>query len=303
MTETHTDKGHTSVTHSQESAAWADLWWWLLFLTFHLSSYLTRPKTNDNVYWDIPVIEQMALPHTQPTVGLFIQCLLKCQQSLVCSVVLGSEMPRETQETDIPLRWRNNGVEMNCVTRGGHGDEEKWKTEQRQGRGAGDKKRRLALNWQVKWCVGLREMREEWEERGRLIDREEQDVRGGGAHTEFELIRQQNLSPVRFWAVSSSNVCVCVCVCVTMQVCGGGWGCWCLWREVRGDWWFTEERWWSIHLRKSWQSLWQHEWPVICHPAQRPPLSAGWEIHTPSASRPQASAHVSLNCEAVVRGS
>lgn len=37
---------------------------------------------------------------------------------------------------------------------------------------------------------------------------EEQDGRGGGVLTEFELIRQQNSSPVRFCAVSSSNVCV-----------------------------------------------------------------------------------------------
>lgn len=65
-------------------------------------------------------------------------------------------------------------------------------------------------------------------------------------------------------------------------VCGG---------KVRGDWWFTEERWWVIHLRQSRQSPWQHEWPVICHPAQRPPLriSAGWDVYTPSAFIPLAS--------------
>lgn len=47
-------------------------------------------------------------------------------------------------------------------------------------------------------------------EEKRTADREEQAIRGGGVLTEFELIRQQNSSPVRFCAVSSSNVCVCV---------------------------------------------------------------------------------------------
>lgn len=67
--------------------------------------------------------------------------------------------------------------------------------------------------------------------------REEQDVRGGGVLTEFELIRQQNLSAVRFCAVSSSNVCVCVCNYVSLWggAEGGGGGVGCLWREVRGD--------------------------------------------------------------------
>lgn len=102
--------------------------------------------------------------------------------------------------------------------------------------------------------------------RGNEADREEQAIRGGGVLTEFELIRQQNSSPARFCAVSSSDACVCV----SMRVRGVGLRC--LWWKVRGDWWFTEERWWVIHLRQPRQSPWQHEWPVICHPAQRPPL-------------------------------
>lgn len=96
-----------------------------------------------------------------------------------------------------------------------------------------------------------------------------------------------------------------ICVCNYVSQWGWKLGVGCLWWEVRGDWWFTEERWWVIHLHKAQQSLWQHEWPVICHPAQRPPLrsSAGWDIYSPSASLPEASAYISLNCEAVVRQS
>lgn len=41
--------------------------------------------------------------------------------------------------------------------------------------------------------------------RGNEADREEQAIRGGGVLTEFELIRQQNSSPARFCAVSSSD--------------------------------------------------------------------------------------------------
>lgn len=96
-------------------------------------------------------------------------------------------------------------------------------------------------------------------------------------------------------------------ICVCNYVSHWGWklGVGCLWWEARGDWWFTEERWWVIHLHKARQSLWQHEWPVICHPAQRPPLrsAVGWDIYSPSASHPEASAYISLNCEAAVRQS
>lgn len=57
---------------------------------------------------------------------------------------------------------------------------------------------------------GRREGEESVARGKRKADRhtEEQDGRGGGVLTEFELIRQQNSSPVRFCAVSSSNVCV-----------------------------------------------------------------------------------------------
>lgn len=54
----------------------------------------------------------------------------------------------------------------------------------------------------------------EKEERGaggkRKADRqrEEQDIRGGGVLSEFELIRQHYSSPVRFCVISLSNVCV-----------------------------------------------------------------------------------------------
>lgn len=65
----------------------------------------------------------------------------------------------------------------------------------RERRGAGDKKKKAGT-----------------EVTGEVICGGEREERGGGVLTEFELIRQQNLSAVRFCAVSSSNVCVCVCV-------------------------------------------------------------------------------------------
>lgn len=109
-------------------------------------------------------------------------------------------------------------------------------------------------------------------------------------------------------------VCVFLCLCVCERerecVCDSGRGGLvrggvgrCLRWEVRGDWWFTEEHWWVIHLRQPRQSPWQHEWPVICHPAQRPPLrsSVGWDIYTPSALLPEASPYISLNCKVILR--
>lgn len=89
---------------SKASAGWLDLLLWLLLVAMiQPVLLLARPETNDNVYGDVEVIEQMVLPHTQPTVGHLIQCLLKCQQWFARSVVLGSKLPSETQETDVPL--------------------------------------------------------------------------------------------------------------------------------------------------------------------------------------------------------
>lgn len=189
---------------------------------------------------------------------------------------------------------RHNGVEMNyvtCRTR-------RWREMENRAKQVREKqvrKRKAGTAMTGELTCGSE--REEREESRRLIDGEEQDITGGGVLSEFELIRQQNSSPVRFCSVSFSTVRAQVCVPVR--------GCQCLWWEVRGDWWFTEERWWVIHLRQTRQSPWQHEWPVICHPAQRPPLcsSVGWDVYTPSAFLLQASPYVSLNCEVILKQS
>lgn len=240
----------------------------------------------------------MELPHSQPTVGHLIRCLLKCQQWFACSVVLGSKLPCKTQETDVPLwytaQWGGDELRDLYDTemkRNGKKRAKQVREEQVTKRKAG-----TAMTGEL-ICGSEREREKRMRKSRRLIDREAQDITGGGVLSEFELIRQQNSSPVRFSAVSSSNVRVQVCVPVR--------GCQCLWWEVRGDWWFTEERWWVIHLRQTRQSPWQHEWPVICHPAQRPPLcsSVGWDIYTPSAFLLQASPCISLNCEVILKQS
>lgn len=128
--------------------------------------------------------------------------------------------------------WYTTGVQSAMGWRwtarlGGRGDEEKWKTEQRRGEGKKRsrwQKRRLALKWQVKWYVGVREEEERGagrEEGGRLIDRE--DVREGRCSR-------------RLWVDSSAELIPCEircrilfqCVCESMCVCvwgvGGGVG-------------------------------------------------------------------------------
>lgn len=105
----------------------------------------------------------------------------------------------------------------------------------------------------------------EWEVKGRLVEEQDGTWRRGG-HV------------LSGWFVSTTHLlqdilrhpllmCNSASLWRWVREDGG-----CLWRGVRGDWWFTEERWWVIHLHEPRRALWQHEWPVICHQTQRPSL-------------------------------
>lgn len=85
-------------------------------------------------------------------------------------------------------------------------------------------------------------------------------------------------------------------------------GCWCLHWQVRGDWWFTEEHRWVIHLRRaaagsvaSWlarnlslssdstspqQWGWNISAPLICLPAESPDSSANYQAPCNTERRP-----------------
>lgn len=103
--------------------------------------------------------------------------------------------------------------------------------------------------------------RKSGEEKWRLF--EGQDVQGGGAFLAWFVSTAQPLRDV---------VRLPLLMCNSASLWRWVGGCRCLRLRVRGDWWFTEERWLVIHLQELRQSLWQHEWPVICHQTQGPSL-------------------------------
>lgn len=234
------------------------------------------------------------------TVSHLIQSLLKRQQWFACSVVLGSEMPGQTRETDIPLWYKaqRGGDELRDLE-----DAEMkrdGKQRKRRGRGAGDRKEGWHRSDRWSDMRGRREKRERERERGKTTADRQRGAgceRGGGVHAKFELIRQQNSSPLWDFVPYPLLMCVCNYVCPW-----GGRRRRCLWRE--------SQRWLMVYRR----TLMGDSSPpvaavsvatwVTCNlspgsEATSPHLRGMRRIHSLCFHPPC----VSLNCEVVLRRS
>lgn len=116
-----------------------------------------RAQTNDNVFRDVEVIEQMAPPQAQPTVGYLIQCLLKCQQWFAFFCCAGQQDgQRDTGDWYTAVAQRTTGWRW-TLWLGGSRDAEK-RVKKRWGRSRWQS-RGLTPKWQSKWNVGVREKR------------------------------------------------------------------------------------------------------------------------------------------------
>lgn len=184
---------------------------------------------------------------------------------------------------------------------GGRGDEEGWKTEEKARERSRWQKRGLAQKWQVKWYARAEgEERKRERERGKTTADRQRGAgceRGGGVHAKFELIRQQNSSPLWDFVPYPLLMCVCNYVCPW-----GGRRRLCLWRE--------SQRWLMVYRR----TLMGDSSPpvaavsvatwVTCNlspgsEATSPHLRGMRRIHSLCFHPPC----VSLNCEVVLRRS